>query len=129
MARGREEHQARLAAVASLGRVLARRARSCCELCGEGGTLRVLEVEPAMGEPDIERAALFCERCRELLDGGLKRADPQTLRFLSETIWTDVLPAKITAVRMLRSLAAEGVAWAGEANDNLWLEEEIESLL
>ena len=129
MARGKDEYQARQAAVAALGRVLARRARSCCELCQEGGTLRVVEVEPVFDEPDVERAALFCERCRDLLDGGLKRADTQTLRFLSETVWSEVLSAKLTAVRLLRILAAEGVPWAAEANENLWLDEETESLL
>ncbi|MBO86901.1 MAG: phnA protein [Deltaproteobacteria bacterium] len=129
MARGREEHQARLAAVAGLGRVLSRRARSSCELCGEGGTLRVLEVPPVLDTPDVERAGLFCDRCRDLLDGGLMRADPQTVRFLAETVWSDVLPVKLTAVRMLRSLAAAGVPWAGEANENLWLDEDVESLL
>ena len=129
MARGREEHQARLAAVAALGRVLARRARSNCELCQEGGKLTVTEVEPVFDEPDVERAALFCARCRDLVDGGLKRADPQTLRFLSETVWSEVLPARLTAIRLLRSLAEEGVPWAAEANENLWLDEDTESLI
>jgi hypothetical protein len=89
----------------------------------------VVEIEPVLGEPDVERAALFCDRCRGLMDGALKRADPQTLRFLAETVWSEVLPAKLTAVRMVRSLASEGVPWAVEANENLWLDEDTESLL
>ncbi len=80
-------------------------------------------------EPDEERALLLCERCRELLDGGLKRADPQTLRFLGETIWSEVLPAKLTAVRLLRGLSESGVPWAAEANENLWLDEDTAALV
>jgi len=129
MARGRDEFQARVAAVAGLGRVLSRRARSCCELCGDGGKLKVVEVPPVADDPDVDRAILACDRCRDLLDGGLKRADPQTLRFLSETVWSEVLPAQLAAVRLLRSLAGTGVPWASEAADGLWLAEDVEALV
>ena len=46
MSKGRDKHHARLNAVAGLGRNLSRRARNHCELCGEGGSLKVIEVEP-----------------------------------------------------------------------------------
>lgn len=129
MARGREAHQARLAAVSALGRVLSRRARSCCELCGESQKLHVTEVAPTFDEPDVERAILACERCRDIMDGGLRRADPQTLRFLSETVWSEVLPAKLVAVRLIRELADQGVPWALETSENLWLDEDTEALV
>ena len=129
MARGREEHHARRAAVSALGRELARRARSCCELCRDNGKLLVVEVAPTFDEPSVERAMLACARCRELLDGGLRRADPQTLRFLGETVWSDVLPAQLAAVRLVRSLAGAGIPWALEANEHIWLDEGIEALI
>ena len=87
------------------------------------------EVEPVFDAPDVERAALFCERCRALLDGGTARTDPQTLRFLAETIWSEVLPAKLTAIRLLKTLAADGVPWAVEASENLWLDADTEALV
>ena len=129
MARGREAHQARLAAVAALGRDLSRRARSCCEICRDAGTLRIAEVESLYDVPDLERAILVCDRCRDLMDGGVKRSDPQTLRFLTETVWSEVLPAQLSAVRLIRVLAGEGVPWAQESAEALWLDEDIEALL
>jgi hypothetical protein len=61
--------------------------------------------------------------------GGLKRADLQTLRFLTETVWSDVLPAQLTAVRLIRVLSGEGVPWAQESAESLWLDEDVEALL
>jgi len=63
------------------------------------------------------------------MDGGVKRSDPQTLRFLTETVWSEVLPAQLSAVRLIRVLAGEGVPWAQESAEALWLDEDIEALL
>jgi len=115
--------------VSALGRELARRARSCCELCREGGKLVVVEVEPVFEKPSVERALLACVRCVELMDGGLPRADPQTLRFLAESVWSELLPAQLVSVRMVRALAGQGVPWALEASETIWLDEGIEALV
>ncbi len=127
MSRGREKHQARLSAVAGLGRNLSRRARNHCELCGEGGSLKVIEVEPVFEEPDEDRAILVCPRCEGAL--GKRRPDPMSLRFLENTIWAEVQPVQIAAVRLTRALAADGVPWAADALDGLYLDEEMEELL
>jgi hypothetical protein len=127
MSKGREKHHARMAAVASLGRNLSRRARNHCELCGEGGSLKVIEVEPVLEEPDEERAILVCPRCENALGKG--RPDPMAMRFLETTIWAETRPAQIAAVRITRSLAADGVPWAADALDDLYLDEKMEALL
>ena len=130
MSKGRDTHQQRLAAVAGLGRQISKRARSCCELCGDNTSLQVVEVAPVGDEPSMDRAVMVCERCAVVL-GGAKRGQPDasTLRFLEGTVWSEVLPAQLAAVRATRALAADGVDWATELLDGLYLDEETEALL
>lgn len=129
MARGHDLHQARKAAVAALGRHLTRRSGSVCELCGGGADLRPVEVEPVGDEPGLDRAMLACGRCREL--AGLKKLerDATELRFLETAVWAEVLPVQLSAIRLVRRLAAAEVGWARECLDGLWLDEETEALL
>jgi len=129
LARGLDVHNARKAAVSALGRDLSRRARSKCEVCGEGGRLTVLEVPPVEEDPSTDRAVLACDRCCGLPGGGMKRVDANTLRFLGESMWSEVLPAQLMSVRLVRALAETGVPWAQEAADGLWLDEEVEALV
>lgn len=126
MARGRDLHDARVAAVNALGRTLSRRARSKCELCEEQTSLQVIEILPLPEEPDTDSALMLCERCRGLLDARrLPRADE--LRFLEGMVWSEIAPVQISAVRLLRRLAAEQqTAWARDCLDGLWLPEEIQ---
>jgi protein PhnA len=121
MANRREVHHARRAAVAALGKGLSRRARSRCELCGEGGPLAVVELDGAPEEPEEDWALLLCARCQ-----ALDEAPPETLRFLTTAMWSEVAPAQVQAVRALRGLAED---WAKEALDGLWLDEAISARL
>ena len=127
MSRGRDKHQARLSAVARQGRNLSRRARNRCELCGEGGSLKVVEVEPVLAEPDEARAILICPRCEGAL--GKKPPDPLSLRFLETAIWAEVPPVQSAGVRLVRRLAADGAPWAADALEGLYLDEKIAALL
>lgn len=128
MARGYDEHAERVAAVNALGRPLARRARSACELCGakgdEAGRLDPFEVPPAPDEPDAEKALLACARCATAMEGG--RLDEREFRFLESAAWSEVQAVQVSAVRMLRRLAAAKVDWAREALENLYLAPEVE---
>lgn len=121
MARGRDRHEAHKQAVARLGRSLSRRAKSCCELCGESAPLKVVEVAGGPEEPDEDWALMLCERCRDL-----DREDPADQRFLEGSMWSETVPAQVLAVRQLRKLAASEVVWAVDALDGLWLDEAIE---
>ncbi len=138
MARGRDKHQERLNAVGRLGRSLARRSGSACELCSAKGTrLDPWEVPPAPAdEPDIERTLLLCERCRGAAAGG-KLGDAAQWRFLDEAVWNELQPAQVTAVRLLRRLseakkaneAKGGAAWAAATLEGLYLSPEVEEWL
>jgi len=132
VSRAREAHEAHQQAVSALGRTLARRAGSRCELCAATGRLSVVEVPPTYDDPDDSRAVLSCPRCAELLQRGVARAPgdgDDSLRFLGEAIWSPTLPAQLAAVRLCRQVAARGVPWAVDALEPLWLDEDVEALL
>ena len=128
MARGHDRHKEHQAALAALGRGLARRAKSACELCESGGSLRVYEVPGGPSEPEEDWAVMLCERCGEV-HTERRRHEASSLRFLEGVIWSEVQPVQISAVRITRRLAAAGTEWAGDALDGLYLDEALEALI
>jgi hypothetical protein len=128
MAKGREKHKARQAALSSLGRGVSRRARSACELCGASGRLMVIEIAGGPEVPEEDWAALLCERCQDLVED--RRRHPEgDQRFLESAVWSEVQPAQIAAVRLVRGLAAAEVSWARDCLDSLYLDEALEALI
>ena len=129
MAKGYQQHQEHKAAVAALGRIIARRAKNGCELCLGSNALKVIEVAPLYpGGPDVERAILACADCT----AAQNRPVPKTahaLRFLTERVWSDVLPVQLMAVRWLHRLADANVDWAQEARETLYLDPDVEELV
>ena len=127
MVRGYDKNQERLEAVAGLGRALARRAKSTCELCEESGLpLRVCEVPPLPEDPDPDRAVMVCEACAEALAGGTI-TNPESFRSLQGVVWSEVPAVQVTAVRVLRRLADQGAAWAPDLLDDVYLDPEIQA--
>lgn len=124
MARGRDAHQARLSAVAALGKNLSRRAGSRCELCEGSDDLRVHEVPPVEEDPDEAAAILACAPCRDDMTAKRLR-DFDRLRFLETAMWSETPPVQVAAVRLLHRLSSE-VDWARDALDGLWLDEAIQ---
>ena len=128
MARGRDQHQARLDAIQKLGRTLSRRCRSLCELCGTGGVaLHATEVPPLPEHPNEEAAILVCEACTHQMRS--KKPDATTLRFLEQTVWSDIVPVQLAAIHLLRRLAQQHVSWATECLDGLWIDDAIQAKL
>jgi len=128
MARGQDRAAERRAAVAALGKDLSRRARSRCELCGEGGSLSVVEPGPAPQEPALDAAVLLCARCAALstASSASLHRDQDTLRFLTTAIWAELPLVQALAVRLCRQLSAP---WAALALEDLVLDDEIEALV
>ena len=115
-------------AAAVLGRPLARRSGSRCELCLAAGVpLAPWEVPPLPEEPDAGRAQPLCGRCLGGAAGD--RMEPLQWRVLEGAAWSEVLPVQVTAVRLLRRLAGEGADWAADLLDGLWLGPEAEAWL
>ena len=126
MVRGYDANQARKQALSSLGRHLARRARSKCELCERGGiSLAPWEVPPVPDEPDLERTLLICGRCRDGADGGT--LDAKDWRFIEGGVWSTFAPVQVTSVRLIRRLGDSGVDWAQMTIESLYLDPEIEA--
>lgn len=129
MAKGREEHDARAAVLNSFGKDLARRAKSRCELCENGGLkLSIFEVPPVPREPDPGRCLLLCEACAGAAADHGKFQSGDQWRFLAEQAWNENPMVQVMAVRLLRRLS-KNQDWAREAIDGLFLDEDVEILI
>lgn len=126
MARGLNEHKARIEAVNALGRTLVRRSGSKCELCEASGvSLRAVEVRPLVEEPEVDEALFLCDLCRDALEGG--KLEGSRWRCLESVIWSDIRPVQVTAVRLMRRIAEGGEAWAVDVLSGLYLDPEVEA--
>jgi len=55
--------------------------------------------------------------------------DPEELRFLMETVWHEIVPIQLASVRLAQRLSSEGVLWAAELVDGLYIDPDVEALL
>lgn len=125
MAKGFERHQERLAAVNRLGKDLARRCKSTCELCGNSGVgLSVYEVPPIPEDPVLENCLFICEDCGGQL-ANPKKIQAESWRCLATTIWSESPAAQVMSVRILDFLSKRE-SWAAEILADANLGEEIE---
>ena len=126
MAKGFERHQERESALAALGRDLARRSGSKCELCEAAGVpLRIFEVPPAPAEPELEACLFLCDDCLGQLERP-RSLQPERWRFLTRAVWSPTPAAQVMAARALDYLGRSHV-WAREALDEAQFDEEVES--
>lgn len=129
MAKGKEEHEARVAALNTFGKDLARRAKSKCELCERGGEkLAIFEVPPVPREPDAGRCLLLCGDCADQAADSRRFRSGEQWRFLAGQAWNENPMVQVMAIRLLRRLQ-KSQDWAREALDGLFLDEEIETLV
>ena len=116
MSKGYEANAERVQALQMLGKELARRAKSRCELCGTGGvSLALFEVPPVPDDPDVERTTMLCEGCRQAI-GRPESLRGQQWRCLVDVLWGELPVTQVLALRMLERLAG-GEDWAREALD------------
>jgi protein PhnA len=125
MAKGYEAHQERLRSLALLGKDLARRAKSKCEVClAVGVPLRPHEVPPAPAEPDLEHVILVCASCAAALDDPAPDLDPNRWRVLAETLWSETPAVQVSVIRLLRHLAKE-TDWARDTLEEAYLDDSL----
>lgn len=125
MAKGKEVHQARQAALQSYGKDLARRARSKCELCERAGeSLRIFEVPPVPKDPDFDRCLMLCADCADQSEDPRAFRPGPHWRFLAEQAWSGNPLVQVLAIRLLRRQSARE-DWAREALDTLDPDDEL----
>ncbi len=125
MGKGYETHQARMMALQGIGKDLARRAKSKCELTGVAGvSLRPYEVPPVSTEPDLDRTLLISEACHDVLEHP-DRLVGRAWQGLAETIWSEQAATQVVAWRMLHHLAKRE-DWAREVIEEVFLDPEVE---
>lgn len=125
MAKGYELHQARMMALQSMGKDLARRAKSKCEITGASGIpLWPYEVPPVGPTPDIDRTLLISEECHKMLEHPDRLAG-RGWQFLAEAVWSEMPAIQVVAWRMLHELAKRE-DWAREVLEEVFLDPEVE---
>lgn len=125
MGKGYEQHQARVLALQRLGKDLARRAKSKCELTGAAGVpLRPYEVPPVGDEPDLERTLLLSEACHKALDRP-EKLEGRAWQCLAEVVWSEMPAVQVVAWRMLERLAKRE-DWARDVVDEVFLDPDVE---
>lgn len=126
MAKGYDSHQSRVTALQALGKDLARRAKSKCELTGASGIpLRAYEVPPVSAEPELDRTLLVSEACHAVLERP-KTLAGQEWRCLAETVWTDMPAIQVVSWRLLAVLAVKE-DWAREVLDGVFLDPDVQA--
>ncbi len=135
MSKGKQQHKQRLNDLNLLGRELARRSKSRCEMCRNQKPLFITELMPTPETPDIESALLLCSSCQHLAKEPQNNPSLSTINslqnysFLNDAVWSETAPVQIVAIRNVRFLAKEGAIWAQDLNDSLYVSPEIEERL
>lgn len=128
MAKGYQKNKQRLEKTALLGKRLIRRCNKKCELCDTSGvSLKVMEVEPLPDTPDETHAIMLCAQCADIMETA--RMDANAVRFLESVIWSEIPVVQVTAYRLCRILARQGVDWAKEVLESVYLSPEVEAWL
>ena len=113
MAKGRDKHQAYLNAINLLGKDLARRAKSKCELLGISGELKPYDLSGGDKEPSLDHVVLICADAKDALDGRVR--NPSDFRSLESMVWSDLLVIRQATAKILEHIDED---WAREALEN-----------
>lgn len=124
MAKGYDSHQQRQQALSLLGKDLARRAKSRCELSGASGVpLRIYEIPPAPAEPDFDHCLMLSDSVIDQLDRP-KTIQAESWRILGELIWSELPAQQVMAYRLLRYLSPKA-PWAASILEEAFLDDAI----
>lgn len=123
MSKRHEKHRERAGQLSNMGKYLARRAGSCCELCLHCSVaLSPWEVPPLQAEPDPDRTIFVCDICRQQLEQPNK-IDANHWHCLHKSVWSKVPAVQVIGVAMLHKLKDED--WSQELLEQLYLEPEV----
>ncbi|MDR3581364.1 MAG: hypothetical protein P4L44_15495 [Oryzomonas sp.] len=121
MAKGYLANKERMETINSFGKSVGKRAGFKCEWCEGKEDLRVWDQRPD-DEPNMDRLALLCSRCRALAEG--RKADLNELRSIRNALWSNVPAVAEGAARVLAQCKE---AWAREAIEESFIEETVKA--
>ena len=99
---------------------LKKRSRNCCELCGSTTALSIYQVPPSK-VGGVDDSILACETCISQINNP-ETIDSNHWRCLNDSMWSEHLPVKVMAWRMLNRLKGEG--WSLDLLNMLYLTDE-----
>ena len=101
-------------------KALAERSGNCCELCSSALSLATYEIPPA-SDGNADDSIYACQTCVAQLTKHVP-LDESHWNCLLTSMWSEHIPVKIVAWRMLQRLRNE--TWAADALDMLYLDDE-----
>ena len=126
MAKGYETNQERKWALQALGKDLARRAKSRCELTHAAGVpLSIYEIPPAPDDPDLEHCLLLSQPVLDQVERP-STLRPEEWRHLKDLVWSDNPAVQVMCLRILRRLAS-GHPWAQRLLEECQVDPETEA--
>ena len=96
---------------------LKKRSGNCCELCGSNTALSIYQVPPSK-VGGVDDSILACETCISQINNP-ETMDSNHWRCLNDSMWSEHLPVKVMAWRMLNRLKGEG--WSLDLLNMLYL--------
>ena len=99
---------------------LKKRSGNCCELCGSTTALSIYQVPPSK-VGGVDDSILACEACISQINNP-ETMDSNHWRCLNDSMWSEHLPVKVMAWRMLNRLKGEG--WSLDLLNMLYLTDE-----
>jgi protein PhnA len=124
MSKRHDKHLKRANDLSMLGKDLARRSHSKCELCAAMGvSLAPYEVSPVPADPDSDKTLFICEVCTTQVEHP-KQMNANHWHCLSAAVWSAVPVVQVMAVRILERLK-DKEGWAEDLYDQLYLEPDI----
>jgi len=96
------------------------RSQSKCELCTAADNLKIYEVPP-VSTGGVDGSLLACETCIDQIENP-ERTEGNHWRCLNDSMWSEFVPVKVVAWRMLNRLRSEG--WSQDLLEMLYLEDQ-----
>lgn len=113
----------------SLQDTLLNRSKSKCELCSTSISTSsqhfysVPPIPPAKMEQSSDRTILLCEECLNIIEKGASDKKVSELRFLNDSIWSEIPAVVVISWRILKKLGHE-VSWAADLLGQIYLDDE-----
>ena len=111
----RAKHEHYKACLQALGKDLARRSKSRCELSGARGGLSAVDLRGPDFEPELEHVVLVTPALEKMLQGGPLMLP---LNYLVDAVWSSEPAVRGAAVRLLDRIDEP---WARDAIENAHL--------